>query len=135
MRIPLARVCYRIDDMEEGLLSFLQKHSVLKPERVGSCPSTQVLLQGVLDEGSYEVVMARFEKEFGIALPEGFSESVREEYQSSLKPTVRHFREHPEKAPHGYDENLTIGRLEEVMRERKWSTQDIYVIPKRSWLF
>lgn len=107
----------------------------MRPELVASCPPDQVLLKGVFDEGSFEVVMARFEKEFGIVLPEGFTEKVRQEYRSSFKPTVRHFGKHPEKAPHSYDESLTIGRLEEVIAKGKWSAQDIQVIPKRAWLF
>jgi hypothetical protein len=121
--------------MTSGVLDFLEKYSTMTHSELLACSEDRPLTQGILEEDNYEVALGDFERRFHIDPPERFLEKVKEEYSRSLKPTVIFFRNHPEKCPRGYSEGLTLKRLFEAAAKRRWSPDDVYVIPKSRWLF
>ena len=121
--------------MDERLFEFLSRYSILRPHDLVKCPGDQNLLAGILDEGSYDIVLAHFEKHFKIQLPSGFQEKIKQEYRHSWRPTARYFHKYPERSPHGFSVKLTVGDLTAALECGYWTDDQIYTIPMNWWLF
>ena len=120
--------------MDAQLLTFLKRHGLWTGAKLAAAHPEQRLYGEVLDEGSFEVILSKAARVFGILPPEHFVERVRAEYAGSWKPSVRHFAARPERAPLGFNEEMTLGDLEDAVSRRSWAERDVYVIPARDWL-